>query len=83
VHGLLVIGLANPSFPIPGAPGCFLLTDWYVGHGFAWHDGFATVRHSWPNYVIGSLRFQAFTIRGTSQSFELRATNAVATTCMR
>lgn len=81
VHGLMVIGLTNPNLPIPGTS-CFLYTDWYVGHGFAWHDGFATVAHSWPNEVIGTLRFQAFTIRATANGIELLGTNAVAATCL-
>lgn len=81
VHGLIVIGLTNPNLPIPGTS-CFLYTDWYVGHGFAWHNGNATVTHSWPNEIIGTLRFQAFTIRATNFGFELLGTNAVAATCL-
>lgn len=81
VHGLMVIGLTNPNLPIPGTA-CFLYTDWYVGHGFVWQGGTSIVTYSWPNEVIGTLRFQAFTIRASGSTIELLGSNAVAATCL-
>ncbi|MEZ5966080.1 MAG: hypothetical protein R3F56_19750 [Planctomycetota bacterium] len=81
VHGQLIIGLINPNYPIPGTS-CFLLTDWYFGHGFAWQEGTAVVTHSWPNEVIGLLRFQAFAFRLSGQGVELMGSNGVAATCL-
>jgi hypothetical protein len=81
VHGMLVIGLTNPAIPIPGTP-CLLNTDWYASHGVAFMNGQATIFHSWPNEWIGTLRFQVFAFRLSTQGLELRASNAVAATCL-
>jgi hypothetical protein len=81
-HGLLIVGLTPLNIPIPGLP-CFLFSDYVYARGFHWRaDGASEVFFTWLNEWIGSIYFQAMTLRVVDNGFEIGMTNSVDATCM-